>query len=66
MGTVELKIPQGYLNFLNHVAFSEAVNFVFRFTKKCFPVDYDDLDDIPMEGLDSKHLRIHLESAKDV
>ena len=53
MGTVELKIPQGYLDFLNRVTFSEGVRFVFGFNDKCFYVAQDDLNHVPMEVLGS-------------
>ena len=51
---------------MNYATFSKGVKFVFVFTKKCFCVARDDLNNVPMEGLGSKSLRIHLESTKDV
>ena len=63
---LELKIPRRYLDFLNHVTFSEVVECVFGFTGKFFCVAHNDLDHVPMEDLVSKPLRIHLESAKDL
>ena len=66
LGTVELEIPRRYLYFLNRVNFSEGVERVFGFTKKCFSVACDDLDHVPMKGLGLKPLRIHLEFAKNI
>ena len=66
MGTVELISPRRYLDFLNRVNFSEGVNFVFRFTEKFLRVAHCDLNHVLMEGLGSKSLIIHLESAKYV
>ena len=66
LGTVYLKIASRYLDLLNYANFSEGVDFVFGFTNKCFCVALDDLNHIPMEGLGSKPLRIHLESAKNI
>ena len=51
---------------MNHATFCEGMECVFRFTEKCFHVARDELNRVPMEGLGSKPLRIHLESNKDV
>ena len=41
------------MDFLNCATFSKGVEFVFGFTKKCFRVARDDLNNVPMEGLGS-------------
>ena len=48
LGTVELKITQRYLDFLNHATFSEGVECIFGFNNKCFCVARDDLNHLPM------------------
>ena len=66
METVELKFTSRYTDYLNRATLSEGVECVFRFTKKCFRVDPDDLNHIPMEILGSKPLIIHLGFAKEI
>ena len=48
LGTVELKIPRRYLDFLNCATFSEVVKCVFVFTEKFFRVDCNEFNHIPM------------------
>ena len=64
--TVELKIPRRYLYYFNHANFSESVECVSRFIKKCFRIDRDELDHVPMKGLVSKPVRIHLGLAEEI
>ena len=45
---------------MNRATISEGVECVFGFTKKCFCVARDELHQVPMKGLASKPLRIHL------
>ena len=54
------------MHFLNQTTFSEGVECVSVFTKKCFCVARGDLNQVPMEGLGLKPIRIHLDSAKDI
>ena len=65
LGTVELKIPRRYLDFLTCVIFSEGVECVFGSTKKFLHVACDELNLIKMVGLWLKPLRIHLKFDKD-
>ena len=51
MGVAESKIPQRYLDSLNHVTFYEGVECVFGFIDKFFHVARDDLNHVPTEGL---------------
>ena len=66
LGMLELKNHWRYLDFFNCATFSEGVECVFGCTGKSFRVDGDDLKHIPMKGLGSKPLRIHLEFAKEI
>ena len=66
MGTAELKIPWRYPDLLNQEVFSEGVKFVYIFSEKCFRVGRDDLNNVPMKGLYSKPMRIHLETNNDI
>ena len=66
MGMLKLKSPQRYLDFLNRATFFEGVVCVFGFTEKCFRVNRDDMNLVPMELLVSKPLIINLESAKGI
>ena len=51
---------------LNNANFSKVVECVFGFTDKCLRVAHYDLEHVPMKGLGSKPLRIHLGSIKDI
>ena len=51
---------------MNRATFTEGVKCVLGFNDKCFSVARDDLDHIPMKGLGSKPLIIHLGFAKEI
>ena len=51
---------------MNCAVFSEGVEYDFGFTNKCFGVACGDLDHVPMKGLRSKTLGIHLGFSKEI
>ena len=51
---------------MNRTNFLEGVKCILGLTKKFFGVDYDDLNNIPVEGLGPKPLIIHLGYTKGV
>ena len=55
-----------YLYFLSRTNVSEGMKFVFGFTNKCFRVARDDLNNVPMEGLELKPMKINFQSANNI